>query len=231
MAPNHHSFSSLSSVFVMFCHITWPPACCRLKQDHHLLATDSSLASTFSLFWWQTLDQNCPVLIAVPHCMPGCDNISFVRNMPSHILRFQHQDTKSQCCHCCFTASLNCRLWTIHPDNFRPFLMQKPSRYLSQKQTFWQRAFSFIGLKQWNSLPYDIHRSPSESSFTQALKNPHDWTFIFYHFHLLTFRLWVQLQSSYSMILALCAVSRLCCMHFSYHRHKTCSFVLVDANC
>ena len=82
------------------------------------------------------LDQNCPVLIAVPHCMPGCHNISFVRNMPSHILHFQHQDTKSQCCHCCFTASLNCRLCTIHPDNFCPFLMQKPSRYLSQKQTF-----------------------------------------------------------------------------------------------
>ena len=42
----------------------------------------------------------------------------------------------------------------------------------------------------------------------------------FYYLRLLAFRSWVQLQSSYSIILALCANSRLCYMHFPYEWHK-----------
>ena len=37
-------------------------------------------------------------------------------------------------------------------------------------KTFGQRAFSFTGPTEWNSLPYDVRHSASTSSFKQALK-------------------------------------------------------------
>ena len=135
---SHHFHQFLSCFVILHDHLPavifskivtcWPQIHHWIQHPHHF---DDS----------QTLDQNRPVLSAVPHCMPWCHNFSFVRNVPSHILCFQQQDTKSQLCHSSFTASLNCRLCTIHPDNFRPFLMQKLSRYLSQKRTFWQLFF------------------------------------------------------------------------------------------
>ena len=68
----------------------------------------------------------------------------------------------------------------IHPDNFAPFLTQNLSVYLSQTTTrttrtknpttFEQRALSFTGLIQCNTLPHYVRHSPSASSFKQALK-------------------------------------------------------------
>ena len=40
----------------------------------------------------------------------------------------------------------------------------------TKTKTFGQRAFSFTGPTQWNSLPYDVRHSVSTSSFKQALK-------------------------------------------------------------
>ena len=40
----------------------------------------------------------------------------------------------------------------------------------TKSKTFGQRAFSFTGPTQWNSLPYDVRHSVSTSSFKQALK-------------------------------------------------------------
>ena len=68
-------------------------------------------------------------------------------------------------------------LSTIHPDNFAPFLTQKPSAYLSQQQqeqqkSFWQRAFAFTGPTQWNSLQYGVRHSASTASFRQRCNIP-----------------------------------------------------------
>ncbi|WP_419629831.1 hypothetical protein, partial [Thiolapillus sp.] len=41
---------------------------------------------------------------------------------------------------------------------------------LTKTKTFGERAFSFTGPKQWNSLPYDVRYSPSLLSFKKALK-------------------------------------------------------------
>ena len=41
---------------------------------------------------------------------------------------------------------------------------------LTKTETFGERAFSFTGPKQWNSLPYDVRYSPSLLSFKKALK-------------------------------------------------------------
>ena len=40
----------------------------------------------------------------------------------------------------------------------------------TKTKTFGQRAFSFTGPTEWNSLPYDVRHSVSTSSFKQALK-------------------------------------------------------------
>ena len=40
----------------------------------------------------------------------------------------------------------------------------------TKTKTFRQRAFSFTGPTQWNSLPYDVRHSASTASFKQALK-------------------------------------------------------------
>ena len=40
----------------------------------------------------------------------------------------------------------------------------------TKTKTFGQRAFSFMGPTEWNSLPYDVRHSVSTSSFKQALK-------------------------------------------------------------
>ena len=41
---------------------------------------------------------------------------------------------------------------------------------LTKTKTIGERAFSFTGPKQWNSLPYDVLHSPSLLSFKRALK-------------------------------------------------------------
>ena len=41
---------------------------------------------------------------------------------------------------------------------------------LAKTKTFGKQAFSFTGLKQWNSLPYDVRNSPCLPSFKKALK-------------------------------------------------------------
>ena len=41
---------------------------------------------------------------------------------------------------------------------------------LTKTKTVGERAFSFTGPKQWNSLPYDVRYSPSLLSFKKALK-------------------------------------------------------------
>ena len=40
----------------------------------------------------------------------------------------------------------------------------------TKTKTFGQRAFSFTGPTQWNSLPYNVRHSVSTSSFKHALK-------------------------------------------------------------
>ena len=40
----------------------------------------------------------------------------------------------------------------------------------TKTKTFGQRAFSFTGPTEWNSLPYDVRNSVSTSTFKQALK-------------------------------------------------------------
>ena len=52
----------------------------------------------------------------------------------------------------------------------RSILDTKTHIPLTKTKTFGERAFSFTGPKQWNSLPYDVRYSPSLLSFKKALR-------------------------------------------------------------
>ena len=63
-------------------------------------------------------------------------------------------------------------LTVYHPSRqFRSISDTRTFRIpFTKTKTFGQRAFSFTGPTQWNSLPYDVRHSVSTSSFKQALK-------------------------------------------------------------
>ena len=71
-----------------------------------------------------------------------------------------------------YTVNLSELLTVYHPSRqLRSISDTRTFRIpFTKTKTFGQRAFSFTGPTQWNSLPYDIRHSLSTSSFKQALK-------------------------------------------------------------
>ena len=64
-----------------------------------------------------------------------------------------------------FYCLLSIQTISLYLRNKKPFRIP-----LTETKTFGERAFSFTRPKQWNSLPYDVRRSPSLFSFKKALK-------------------------------------------------------------
>ena len=94
-------------------------------------------------------------------------------------------------CYSSFSETYPLLVWTfdcllsIQTTSFYPRhknLLHSSHKNKNIWRTFGERAFSFTGLKQWNSVPHDVHHSPSLFSFKKAVKTYHlesayEWTY------------------------------------------------------